>query len=124
MHAHPLPRTTGGVIPELDLAMRLYIARRHAGLEQEELAQLIGKSGKTIGRYERGEARSISTVMAWALATGVSYEWLATGRTPDAPNSEGAVTLWYSPAPRSPRTVERLDSGALNKAQRPMPMAS
>lgn len=66
-----------GVVPELDLQLRLYVARKHAGMEQEHLAVALGVSPKTIGRYERGETLPPKhIIMAWGLATGVDVSWL------------------------------------------------
>lgn len=113
-----------GKIPPIRLRKRLEIAREEAGLTQAGLGEALGLGRTVIGKYEQGRQHPPKAiVMAWALATGVSFEWLA-GDDYTRNSAQGAVTLWYSPAPRSPRTVERLDSGALNKAQRPMPMAS
>jgi transcriptional regulator with XRE-family HTH domain len=68
---------TVGVVPELDLQLRLYVARRHARMEQEQLAEALGVSPKTVGRYERGETTPPKhLLMAWALATGVDVNWL------------------------------------------------
>ena len=77
-----------GVIPDLDAAMRLELARRHAGLTQDQLAAELELSVATIRRYEnrQGTAKR-PTLLAWAAVTGVSYEWL-TSYTPSDSNRE------------------------------------
>lgn len=68
------------VVPTWTLADRLTKAREHAGLKQEELAELIEVSARTIGKYERGQSTpKRSTLMAWAIATNVPPRWLAEG---------------------------------------------
>ena len=75
---------TGGVIPTFDLKDRARKAREFAGLEQEELAR------STIARIEQGRNRPRKpSILAIAVATGVNYEWLATGKTPTGGNSGG-----------------------------------
>ena len=58
-------------------------ARESMGLHQREFADLIGVSHQTVVNAEKDhvKVRKI-TRNAWALATGVSAEWLETGRTP------------------------------------------
>jgi transcriptional regulator with XRE-family HTH domain len=83
----------GGVVPVIEVRHRLRIAREHAGLEQEQLADLIGISRTSIGNAERGvvHPRRI-TLNAWALATGVPVTWLLTGHGP----STDKPTDWQS----------------------------
>lgn len=51
-----------------------------AGMERPELADATGISVGTISNVETGKVTPRrSTLMLWALATGVSYEWLSTG---------------------------------------------
>jgi transcriptional regulator with XRE-family HTH domain len=64
--------------PVWSLADRLRKAREEAGLEQGELAQLAGLSRATISAAENGHRRPAkATIAMWALATGVSRDWLA-----------------------------------------------
>ncbi|MDU5380556.1 MAG: helix-turn-helix transcriptional regulator, partial [Actinomyces sp.] len=70
-------------IPQFDRSDRLRKAREHAGLEQAQLAELIGVSRNTISGAERGaNTPRRHVVMAWAMATGVPVEWIETGRVP------------------------------------------
>ncbi|QDH92483.1 immunity repressor [Gordonia phage Dmitri] len=69
---------------------RLRIAREWAGLEQSELADLIGISRQSVSKAESGktEPRRI-TLNAWALATGVPVSWLRNGEAPGNNGPEG-----------------------------------
>ncbi|WP_230074902.1 helix-turn-helix domain-containing protein, partial [Rhodococcoides fascians] len=69
---------------------RLEKARRHAGLNQDELAERLGMSRRTVGSYEAGAREPKRPILiAWAMATGVNLRWLETGETP-APTPPGA----------------------------------
>ncbi|MEC4837471.1 helix-turn-helix transcriptional regulator [Mycobacteroides chelonae] len=72
-----------GDVPEILVRHRLRIAREHRGLEQAELADLIGVSRNTISNAENGrnEPRKI-LLNAWALACGVPVKWIENGGTP------------------------------------------
>jgi transcriptional regulator with XRE-family HTH domain len=62
------------------LGRRLRAARALAGLEQAEIADLIGSSRSTVSNWERGVAEPPATYFVlWALATGQPLEWLAEG---------------------------------------------
>ena len=121
---------TVGVIPELDLQLRLYVARRHAGMEQEQLADALGVSPKTIGRYERGETTPPKhLLMAWALATGVNVAWLQGDyvkmRSRRATTTVLAATQGYREhralgAWRGPHRRVRLDRSRNVRARKPM----
>ncbi|OBJ48119.1 hypothetical protein A9W94_00590, partial [Mycobacterium asiaticum] len=72
-----------GNVPPIEIRHRLRIAREFAGLEQRELADLIGVSRNTIGNAETGgvKPRRI-TLNAWALACGVPVSWILNGDGP------------------------------------------
>ena len=80
----------GGAIPEWRMSDRLKRAREHAGMSQVELAATVGVSRATLGNAEQGvrELRR-PVVIAIAFATGVSFEWLETGKTPAGPEPSG-----------------------------------
>ena len=66
-----------GAVPDWPLVYRLRRAREFAGLDQEQLAGAVGLSSNTISNYERGFTRPRRPqLIAWAMATGVSLEWL------------------------------------------------
>lgn len=84
-------------IPTFDLADRLRKARESAGLDQTQLSEQIGISRTSISAAERGSTKPRKAVLiAWAFATRVPFEWLATGTTnnenPD-PNGPGQPLL-------------------------------
>jgi len=60
------------------------MARRHAGLSQAELAELVGVHRSAVSHWERHGAHnpSIPNIRSVAKVTGVHFEWLATGRGP------------------------------------------
>lgn len=67
------------VVPEWTQADRLAKARRFAGLSQQELADRLDLGARTINRYEAGEIAKRTVVLSWAMACGVSAEWLLNG---------------------------------------------
>ena len=73
----------------MKLSTRIRTARTRAGMSQGALAEALGVSRSAVGHWESAKGRvspSRERLSELALATGVSYEWLATGRgTPLAP---------------------------------------
>lgn len=85
-----------GKIPPIELRHRLRIAREAAGLEQSELAELIGAGRNTVSRTESGKSEPRRLLInAWALCTGVPVSWLLTGDAPADPGGDdgGGVTV-------------------------------
>lgn len=80
-----------GLIPEIPRPLRLEIARRHIGASQARMGDLLGVSTNTIQRAERGEVVRKSTILAWAMVTGVDLHWLETGTSP-SPEDGGGVS--------------------------------
>lgn len=76
-----------GRIPVITVAHRLRIAREASGLDQGQLATLIGISRTSVSNAEVGkhEPRRI-LLNAWALATGVPVSWLETGAEQQSPH--------------------------------------
>ena len=69
-----------GTIPEITLPIRLRLAREAAGFHQDELADLIGISRRTVVNYEMAKHPPRRPVLlSWALATGVDIDWLLGG---------------------------------------------
>jgi DNA-binding XRE family transcriptional regulator len=89
-----------GVIPPIRLGKRLEIAREHAGLNQEELAAILGKNSRTIiSKMETGkQVPSRADVIVWALACGVQFAWLAGDDYPASTRRPGEgggpSTIW------------------------------
>lgn len=76
-----------GNIPAWTLADRLRKAREVAGLDQNELAQVLEISRNSVGNAESGKVhpRKI-TLSQWALRTGVPLEWLLSGKEGSQPD--------------------------------------
>lgn len=73
-----------GDCPEVQTYHRLRIARMHAGLDPQQLAEKIGVSRNTISNAELGRVNTRRVVInAWALACGVSAHWIMTGLPPE-----------------------------------------
>ncbi len=67
----------------MDFASRVSAARRQAGLSQQQLARMLGVSRRSVTNWEKGgPARPPSTghLIDLAIKTGVSIDWLVTGR--------------------------------------------
>jgi len=61
---------------------RIRLARRHAALSQTQLAQTVGVQRSAVSHWEapQGKNPSVKHLREVAVATGVQFEWLATGR--------------------------------------------
>lgn len=66
----------------MDLEIRVRVARQRAGMTQSQLAERIGVTRGAVANWEitKRPKPSVSNLIEIALATGVSFEWLATGR--------------------------------------------
>lgn len=74
-------------IAEVTPAQRMTRARLFVGLEQADMAELLGKSRNTISAWERGvNDPPLSAVAKWARITGRSIDWIVWGddETPTA----------------------------------------
>lgn len=65
-----------------NLGVRIRIARRQASMTQMQLAERLKVGRSAVGNWESATDISPASVRLReiALVTGVSYEWLATGR--------------------------------------------
>ncbi len=70
---------------------RIKQARKDAGLSQATLAERLGVDRSAVAQWERNNAAgpTVGHLTKIALATGVSFEWLATGRGPRVIGGEG-----------------------------------
>lgn len=74
----------------IDIAMRLKLARRMAGLSQGQIARLMGLHRPTVSEAEAGRRRVPAEELAeFARRYGVSVAWLS-GATPLAVDIEDA----------------------------------
>lgn len=79
---------------ERDLGNRIRKARRLAAMTQAELAARLGVSRSAVANWESatGIWPASARLLAIAVRTGVSYEWLATGRgVSDEPDDVVAI---------------------------------
>lgn len=65
-------------VPEFTAGDRLRKARELLGLDQESFADKLGVSRGTVSNYERNATTNRRPIVlrTWALATGVSLDWL------------------------------------------------
>lgn len=73
----------------MSLGSRVRVARRRAGVSQAGLAEMVGVTRSAVANWESSSARtypSAQRLQRIAEETGVSYEWLATGRGSPAPD--------------------------------------
>lgn len=63
-------------------AQRIRLARRHAGMSQSALAATVGVQRSSVSHWEASDGKTPSArhLRDVAMATGVQFEWLATGR--------------------------------------------
>lgn len=69
-----------GRVPELTAELRLLVALRHAGVTIEEMADELGVTRQTVGRWVNGRGRPRTGYLRlWAMRCGVPFRWLADG---------------------------------------------
>lgn len=66
----------------MDFAHRIRLARRRAGLTQAQLADQVGIRRNAVSHWESALSKSPTParLQLVSIVTGVSFEWLATGR--------------------------------------------
>lgn len=76
------------------LAVRIRSARTLGGLTQTEFAKRIGVQRSAVAQWEQydGTTPSVENLIRIAMATGVQFEWLATGRGTQRIDSSTAET--------------------------------
>jgi transcriptional regulator with XRE-family HTH domain len=75
---------------EFDLADRLRRTLRVTGIGVSEMAADLGVSREAVGTWINGRIiPRRSSVMAWALRTGASFDWLMYGTNDKAPDPSG-----------------------------------
>ena len=90
--AHMTQVSVQGTVPDWTLTDRLRKAREASRLSQTELGDAMGLSRRTVAGYEGGEREPRRPVLiAWALATGVSLDWLC----PRQDSNLQPTDLWY-----------------------------
>jgi transcriptional regulator with XRE-family HTH domain len=78
------PRKRAGYLPVLSIRERIRDARLAAELSCAELARRVGVRASAAVQWEsrHGTTPSVGNMARVAAATGVAFEWLATGRGP------------------------------------------
>ncbi|RYF52325.1 MAG: XRE family transcriptional regulator [Comamonadaceae bacterium] len=67
-------------MPEWDRGDRLKKALREAKMSSSDMAEELGITRETVGRYMSGSAKvPLAIVKLWAITTGIDYEWLQSG---------------------------------------------
>lgn len=67
----------------MSISVRIREAREKNGLSQAELAVAVGVTRGACGHWEQGKSSpSLDNLAKIAIALGVHFEWLATGRGP------------------------------------------
>jgi transcriptional regulator with XRE-family HTH domain len=69
---------------------RIRLARKWAGLNQDEVATRMGLSRASISNWELGQGIKRGNLLSFAQIAGVSAEWLMTGEPNLAPKGEKA----------------------------------
>jgi transcriptional regulator with XRE-family HTH domain len=83
--------TISADVPTWTLGNRLWRARRHVNLTQQQLAERLGVGLKSIKEYESDRRRPKRAVLlGWAVQCQVDPRWLEHGA--GEPDSESAVT--------------------------------
>lgn len=76
-------QAVGGRSYEFGLTDRLRISRELAGFGQREFAEATGIGRSSVQNYESGATKPRRPqLIAWAMATGFSMDWLQTGEDP------------------------------------------
>lgn len=119
-HGRSAVRNTGE--GTLTLTQRIRLSRRHGGLSQAALAGHAGVHRSAVSHWESSKPKrpNIGHLLAIAVATGVQFEWLATGRgsmlITDGTQGDGGTTLSAS--------VDDAQETELLRAFRDVPMQS
>ena len=66
----------------MTLTQRIRLSRRHGGISQATLADLVGVHRSAVSHWESTKPKrpNIGHLLAIAVSCGVQFEWLATGR--------------------------------------------
>ena len=61
-------------------------------MEGADMAKVLSVTPRTVSNYVTGKSTpSRATIVAWALATGVSLTWLETGQAPAEPGPDEGI---------------------------------
>lgn len=80
-------------VPTWTIGDRMAKAREFAKMTQDELADAIGSSRRSIARYEASEVPPKAVMLAYSVVTGVPVWWLQ-GLDPDSGSSSVSTWCW------------------------------
>ncbi len=94
------------------------MALAYGGIKSDVMASRLGVSRQTLSRWmaDKGAPPRRAYLSEWSVATGVPFEWLATGQTPTGPQpttpkrDEQLMEQWRNrgkPSSRTPGEVTR-----------------
>jgi transcriptional regulator with XRE-family HTH domain len=103
---------TGRQLPDFRaFEVRLWFSRERAGITQQEMADLLGISRKTVQNYEAGVGYpKQNRLVLWANATDYDYDWLAGDFYETHPGARSAAS--------SIRRVSSVSNGQLMSSTR------
>jgi Predicted transcriptional regulator len=101
----------------MNLSERIKAARKHAGLTQQQLAQLVGVAQTAISQLESGKAQRTTYIAEIAYACAVSSKWLALGEGEMQP-TEGSSEIDLQETP--PTTPNSALLGFLSSSMSPI----
>lgn len=101
----------------MELKDRIALARKRAGLSQEQLGERLGVSRQAVSKWESGQSNpDLSYVAAMCRLFGVSSDWLLLGEEGSAksaparcPNCQAAVTGMDNFCPQCGYSLKHLD---------------
>lgn len=100
----------------MNLSDRIKAARKHAGLTQQRLAELVGVAQTAISQLESGKAQRSTYIAEIAFACQVSSKWLALGEG-DMKPTEGKAVIDF---PEGPLAKNSALVGHLTSAMSPI----
>ncbi len=90
-------------IPEWDMADRLAKSLRVAHLSSMEMAEYLEVHRNTVSAWLNGRSEpKRPQLIAWALRTGLSYDWIKNGTDPNqggGPDGDGSCPGESNPRP-------------------------
>jgi transcriptional regulator with XRE-family HTH domain len=98
---------------------RIRLARKWAGLNQDEVATRMGLSRASISNWELGQGIKRGNLLSFAQIAGVSAEWLMTGEPNLAPKGERASDQASASASIDVAQLERLMAAAFELLGKP-----
>lgn len=110
MLTHMSDTQVAPLAPQFGLKHRLALALEVACLDRDQMAAELGVHKNTITNYMRGHTvPSRGVLIAWALRTGVPFEWLLTGHLAEGGPGQGTSMARCIRGPWSSQATGVLD---------------